>query len=201
MKTANIDNKDLKTLKYIVEHIDALFPKKFSYKYIFSEAFFIFNKTSKISLNIFRRKLFNKIYKNNILFFEKLKQDIREITEIYNLLLKQRDSQEDVFNILWNEIGFTEKDKKEFLFFIKGTPFIICSSKLEEKIDKIRKWVDNLGDEEKILIGLYYYEGLTLKEISKSLNIDYEFVVIKFSLIAFKFLFDTCIEDLHKLKK
>ncbi len=190
---------DLKTVKYIGEHIIGILPESFSYEYIFSEAMFLFSMGEVSSLYSFRAKLLNKIVDNNSSFFEKLKRDIEEIADVYLLLSREKRTKEEILDVLWREIGLNEEEKKKFLLYIKGTPFIICKDEIKERIELIRKFIDELSDEEKLVIGLYYYEGLTLREISKSIHMEYERLVIKFSLIAFKFLFSVCIKEKIKV--
>ncbi len=185
----NLSEKDL---KYLIEHIRAIFPDNFSNKYLFHQLLSILNKEKNLTIRSLRVKLIEKIIEENKEFFAKLKEDIKNILDSYNLLQSNKNNQEELVEILWEEIGLSQKEKERFLLYIKGVPFLMCREKIEERVDLIRRYVDSLSDFEKIIIGFYYYEGLTLKEISNSLGISHEEIVIKFSLIAFKFLFKVC---------
>ncbi len=189
MKTKKID---IETLKYLVEHLLGILPGNFSHRYVFSEALALINTGSFNSLSSLRMKLVEILAKNNKEFFEKLKIDINGIIDGYKILLERDIDPSFALKILWEEIGLTEKEKEDFLLYIKGFPFMICKDKIAENVVAVRGFVDMLSDREKIIIGLYYYEGLTLHEISKSLHIDYRKLVREFSIIAFKFLFRVC---------
>lgn len=52
----------------------------------------------------------------------------------------------------------------------KKTPLNIIEE--EEKIDILTKAIDNLKERDKLILSLYYYEDLTLKEIGKILEIS-----------------------------
>lgn len=192
-----IDNE---TIKYLVKHLSGVLPRIFSYEQLLSEALHLMAQGRKFTLFSFRAKLLDRIVLNNREYFERLKGDIIEIVNAY-LFLSKKMKFSQVLEILWEEIGLSEKEKREFLLFIRGTPFIMCKDDLKERIDLIKRFVESLPDEEKLIIGLYYYEGLTLEEISDALQIDYKEMVLKFSLIAFKFLFNVCIKNLHKEEK
>ncbi len=187
------------TVKYIVEHISAILPESLSYRYILSETYSVMNKPD-IEMNIIRVKILDQIVKSNRTFFERLKRDIREIMNIYLLLIEKNRNTNEIMDIIWTELGLNSKEKEDFLLYIKGTPFLYCEKAVKERTDLVRLYVDRLFDKEKIIIGLYYFEGLTLKEISQALFISHKDVVINFSLIAFKFLFEVCIKICIKEK-
>ncbi len=183
---------DLETLKYLVEHLSGILPENFSHRYLFSEALALVNTNSFNSLYQLRVKLIETLIKDNKDFFERLRDDINSIADACKILLERKIKPTLALDILWEEIGLDKKEKERFLLYIKGFPFMVCKEKIVEDLVSIRKFVDMLSDREKLIIGLYYYEGLTLKEISKSLHIDYKELVLKFSIIAFKFLFRVC---------
>ncbi len=187
-------NFDLKTLKYLVEHLSGILPENFSHRYILSEALSLVNNNSFTSLSLLRMRLIETLIQNNKDFFEKLRNDIESIVDAYRVLLERESDPIHTLNILWEEIGLTKKEKEKFLLYIRGFPFLVCKDEIRENTVSIKKFVDTISDREKIIIGLYYYEGLTLKEISRSLNMEYKRLVLEFSLIAFKFLFRVCKE-------
>ncbi len=188
------------TVKYIVEHISAILPESFSYHYILSETYSIINSQPDIPMNLLRVRILDQIVKSNETFFKKLKNDMKEIMDAYILLLREDRHPSEVMDIIWTELGLNSKEKEDFLLYIKGTPFLYCEKAVKERPDLVRLYVDRLFDKEKIIIGLYYFEGLTLKEISQALFISHKNVVINFSLIAFKFLFEVCIKICIKEK-
>lgn len=71
-------------------------------------------------------------------------------------------------------ISTEEEESETFKDNIKDDNQIAPQEVLDKKIDKelLREAIDNLPEREKLILSLYYYEDLTIKEISKVMDLS-----------------------------
>jgi len=71
------------------------------------------------------------------------------------------------------DIGFSSKEEKDNLrsYLISQNTDSLTLSKIKEAEDCLAKAIDELAEKEKLVISLYYWEDLTMKEIGKVLDI------------------------------
>lgn len=100
---------------------------------------------------------------------EKMEISIKELQNLYNQLSYTSQVALEEF---WN-MGSSPDDQISLLDTIKDTKGYEPSKVFErEEIKEIlAKAIDNLPKREKMVVALYYYEGLTLKEIGEVLSV------------------------------
>ncbi|WP_291582930.1 FliA/WhiG family RNA polymerase sigma factor [Clostridium sp. UBA6640] len=114
-------------------------------------------------------KLQNKLLRepNNYEIAEELGVSIQEVTQVENYI-------NYISVISLETLMFSEEDEIPLIGTIEDKKSPSPEKSLEEKeiLEYLAKSLDLLREKDKLVITLYYYEGLTLKEIGKILNVS-----------------------------
>lgn len=103
---------------------------------------------------------------------------VEEIAENLNMTLEEVSEIEGYINYIsvvsLEDMIFSEDDEMPLMGTIKDNKSPSPEIMLEEKeqLEYLAKALDNLNEKDRIVLSLYYYEGLTLKEIGKVLEVS-----------------------------
>jgi len=122
-------------------------------------------KNSPISIEKLQNKLFRE--PNNYEIAEELGISIQEVTQVENYI-------NYISVVSLETLMFSEEDEISLVGTIEDKKSPSPEKSLEEKeiLEYLAKALDLLREKDKLVITLYYYEGLTLKEIGKILNVS-----------------------------
>jgi len=138
---------------------------------------------SKKALNLLVSKYHVKLCKHSFYYTFDIEASKDVVQDCWKIIMKKIDSLKDpnlfgswAFRIVTRKsLDFVSKRKKEFeklqeSYFLAVTK--TTASDVEEPIRKLRKAISTLSKEQQLVLGLFYTENYTIKEIAEILEIS-----------------------------